>query len=169
MTAHSKTGEKERENERERQRYLTVRSHHTVRGRRLRVRRALGTRRTLWHHIKRGGKEDDTGGTVGRMRRERKRERETKVTKEGQTEKQGYCRAEDSRSARTKVWRKKNKKCTKYKTLVHVPNSKSVRLSREEQANDSLEWQKEKDGGCALFCLSVKTLRSVLHAACYHC
>lgn len=33
----------------------------------------------------------------------------------------------------------KNKKCTKYKTLVHVPNSKSVRLSREEQANDSLE------------------------------
>lgn len=76
---------------------------------------------------------------MGRMRRERKRERETKVTKEGQTEKQGYCRAEDSRSARTKVWRKKNKKRTKYKTLVHVPNSKSVRLSREEQANDSLE------------------------------
>lgn len=113
MTAHSKTGEKERENERERQRYLTVRSHHTVRGRRLRVRRALGTRRTLWHHIKRRGKEDDTGGTVGRMRRDRKRERETKVTKEGQTEKQGYCRAEDSRSARTKVWRKKKKKTYK--------------------------------------------------------
>jgi len=42
---------------------LTVRSHHTVRGRRLRVRRALGTRRTLekarwhwssWHAVTRG-------------------------------------------------------------------------------------------------------------------
>lgn len=32
--------------------YLSMRSHHTVRGRRLRVRRALGTRRTLWHGTK---------------------------------------------------------------------------------------------------------------------
>lgn len=33
----------------ERGSYLAVRSHHTVRGRGLRVRRALGTSRTLWH------------------------------------------------------------------------------------------------------------------------
>lgn len=34
------------------ERYLGMRSHHTVRGRRLCVRRALGTRRTLWHGTK---------------------------------------------------------------------------------------------------------------------
>lgn len=52
----AKKRKKEKEGARERKRemkcYLTVRSHHTVRGRRLRVRRALGTRRTLWHHAK---------------------------------------------------------------------------------------------------------------------
>lgn len=42
------------------------------------------------------------------------------------------------RTVGVQVWRKKNKKCTKYKTLVHVPNSTSVRRSRE-QADDSLE------------------------------
>lgn len=50
MTTDSKKQRKERQ--RERECYLTVRSHHTVRGRRLRVRRALGTRRTLWHRTK---------------------------------------------------------------------------------------------------------------------
>lgn len=50
MTAESINREKERK--RARECYLTVRSHHTVRGRRLRVRRALGTRWTLWHCTK---------------------------------------------------------------------------------------------------------------------
>lgn len=68
------------------ERYLSVRSHHTVRGRRLRVRRALGTRRTLWHRTK----EMEQGGRGSKKR----------SAEEGQRKKRGYCRAGDSLSAR---------------------------------------------------------------------
>lgn len=122
------------------------------------------------HKIKRQG---------GRQRRERER-RMRQREKEGarnrsdkrgaEREKQGYCRAEDSWSARTKVWRKK---CTKIRcSFSCTEHSKRERLSREEQANDlALNERKETERwrGCVLFCLSVKTLRSLLHAACYQC
>lgn len=56
-----------------------MRSHHTVRGRRLRVRRALGTRRTLWHCTK----EREQGGRVSK-KEEQKRGRERSEVTAGQ-------------------------------------------------------------------------------------
>lgn len=103
---------KEREiEEGEMEHYLSMGSHHTVRGRRLRVRRALGTRRTLWHRTK---------------EMEQKRSAEEK-----QRKKRGYCRAGDSLSARNKVWR-----TCKNKMLICKCCIPHRRDSREEQAND---------------------------------
>lgn len=45
--------------------YLTVGSHHIVRGRRLRVRRALGTGRTLRHCTKKNDGKMEEGGLGG--------------------------------------------------------------------------------------------------------
>lgn len=55
--------------------YLRVRSHHTVRGRRLRVRRALGTRGTLWHCTK----EREQGGRVSKKKCRRGAEKEARL------------------------------------------------------------------------------------------
>ena len=117
------------------ERYLSMRSHHTVRGRRLRVRRALGTRRTLWH---------------------RTQEMEQKRSAvEEQRKKQGYCRARDSLSARNKVWRAcKNKMLISLCCILH-------RRDVEERSKQmiSLVENRQRWRGCVLFCLSVKRLR----------
>lgn len=195
MTADSKkhrTREWERERRRERELYLTVRSHHTVRGRRLGVRRALGTRRTLWHctKTKRQGQRQGEGECEG-WGEWRKENWETAVMKRD-TDRRSWVTAgpEDSQRARTKACCKtttttKQKKMYKNKTLIFLypkmvreekggggRDSVRERGSREEQANDlALNERKQSETwrGCVLFCLSVMTLRSLLHALCYRC
>lgn len=106
-------------------------------------------------------------------------------------EKLGYCRARGQSESKNQSLLQNNnnnktkQKMYKNKTLIFLypkmvreekggggRDSVRERGSREEQANDlALNERKQSETwrGCVLFCLSVMTLRSLLHALCYRC
>lgn len=110
------------------------------------------------------GKEEDKRRERGRMRQKRGREKGKRSDKRGSEKEAGLLQGRRQC---------KKKKCTKIRCEFScTEHSTRERLGREEQANDlALSERKETERwrGCVLFCLSVKTLRGLLYAACYQC
>lgn len=142
---------------------------------------------------KRRGKDKDKGresvkdGVSEERRIERQQWwRETQTGEAGLLQGQRTVREQEPKlAAKQQQQQNKNKKMYKNKTLIFLypkmvreekggggRDSVRERGSREEQANDlALNERKQSETwrGCVLFCLSVMTLRSLLHALCYRC
>lgn len=106
------------------------------------------------------------------MRQKRGREKGKRSDKSGSEKEAGLLQGRRQFECKKKK-SVANKKCTKTRCEFScTEHSTRERLGREEQANDLALSERKETGiwrGCVLFCLSVKTLRGLLYAACYQC